>query len=237
MPVYLASNISTVPEYLQKRFGGQRIRVYLSVLTLILYIFTKISANLYAGALFIRLLLNIDNILIGCIILIVISALFTIIGGLTAVIWTDAIQTALMIIGAIYLSMKSVRAAGGYEKLMENFAIDGLPDRLECQAFIGACNASVVNNSCVSCSTITPYYRKLFRPATDPEIPWPGIISIVISSLWYFCSDQVIVQRALAARNLTHVKAGCILASLLKITPMFLLVLPGMAARALWPSK
>ncbi|XP_027198210.1 sodium/glucose cotransporter 1-like [Dermatophagoides pteronyssinus] len=237
MPVYLASNISTMPEYLQKRFGGQRIRIYLSVLTLILYIFTKISANLYAGAIFIRLLLKIDNILIGCIILIVISALFTIIGGLTAVIWTDAIQTALMLIGAIYLSVTSVQAVGGYEKLMKNFAIDGLPDRLESQSFIGACNASVANNSCLTCSSITPYYRNLFRPATDPEIPWPGIISIFISSLWYFCSDQVIVQRALAARNLTHVKAGCILASLLKITPMFLLVLPGMAARVLWPNQ
>ena len=77
--------VSTMPEYLQKRFGGQRIRIYLSLLALILYIFTKISACLFAGSLFIKLLLNLDNIYIAIVILLVVSALFTILGGLTTV--------------------------------------------------------------------------------------------------------------------------------------------------------
>lgn len=94
--------VFTMPEYIKKRFGGERIGVYLSLLSLILYIFTKISADLYAGALFINLSLKFDLYLsIG--ILLVLAAFFTIGGGLSSVMWTDFIQTVVMMIGAVYL--------------------------------------------------------------------------------------------------------------------------------------
>jgi Na+/proline symporter len=106
VPVYMAAGVYTMPEYLRLRFGGQRIRVYLALLALLLYVFTKISADLYAGALFIQLALGFsgdEGLYISILILLAISALFTIAGGLTAVIWTDFVQTILMIIGALIL--------------------------------------------------------------------------------------------------------------------------------------
>ncbi|GFR75004.1 sodium glucose cotransporter [Elysia marginata] len=92
-----------MPEYLRKRFGGQRIRIYLSILALILYVFTKISADLYSGAIFLTQAVPELNLYVAIIILLGIAALFTIGGGLTAVIWTDFIQTVIMVLGAFIL--------------------------------------------------------------------------------------------------------------------------------------
>ena len=101
--------VFTMPEYLRKRFGGQRIRLYLSFLTLLLYIFTKISADLYAGAIFITQATKQTSDVatyVSILILLAIACVFTIAGGLTAVIWTDFVQTILMIIGAFILCAK-----------------------------------------------------------------------------------------------------------------------------------
>ena len=106
VPVYMSSGVFTMPEYLRKRFGGQRIRIYLSVLALLLYIFTKISADLFAGAFFITQATNQTSeaaIYVSILILLAIACLFTVAGGLTAVIWTDFVQTVLMIVGAFVL--------------------------------------------------------------------------------------------------------------------------------------
>merc|ERR1719495_1693388 len=126
VPVYMASGVFTMPEYLKLRFGGQRIRVYLSVLALLLYIFTKISADLYAGALFITKSTGFEGdgpIYVSILVLLAIACVFTIAGGLTAVIWTDFIQTILMIIGALVLSILAFthEDIGGYEQLVDKF--------------------------------------------------------------------------------------------------------------------
>merc|ERR1719206_314901 len=100
VPVYMASGVYTMPEYLRLRFGGQRIRVYLSVLALLLYVFTKISADLLSGALYIKLALGLrgeGGLYLSILVLLVIAAIFTIGGGLSAVIWTDFVQTILMV--------------------------------------------------------------------------------------------------------------------------------------------
>lgn len=195
------------------------------------------QAGLYAGALFIKLLLNLDNIYFAICILLLVSAVFTIFGGLTAVIWTDAIQTVIMIVGAIVLSIISIIKVGGYEEVMNNFQAKGLPNETRYQAYKDGCDPNVVDN-CTSCSAITPHYRHLIRPYDDGELPWPGMFfGITVSAIWCWCTDQVIVQRVLSAKNLGHVKGGCLMASLLKVFPMFILVLPGMAARILWPNQ
>ena len=98
VPVYMAAGVFTMPEYLRARFGGQRIRVFLSILALLLYVFTKISADLYAGALFIKEAMQLEGeegLYISILALLAIAAIFTIGGGLSAVIWTDFIQTIL----------------------------------------------------------------------------------------------------------------------------------------------
>ncbi|KAB7501663.1 Sodium/glucose cotransporter 4 [Armadillidium nasatum] len=225
-PVYLSSGVYTMPEYLRERFGGQRIRIYLAVLSLILYIFTKISAELYAGALFIQLALNKTSdewLYVSILILLGIAALFTITGGLTAVIWTDFIQTILMIGGAVVLMGKTFYEVGGLNGLIEKYPY--------------AIAHNMSSND--SCGKPPSNYLHLFRPIEASEAyPWTGIIfGLTISAIWYWCTDQVIVQRTLASKNLSHAKAGCILASYIKIFPMFILILPGMAARVLFPDR
>merc|ERR1712227_265581 len=121
VPVYMAAEVNTMPEFLQKRFGGQRIRVFVSILALILYVFTKISADLYAGALFIKLSMNLEGergLYLAILALLWMAAVFTIAGGLTAVIWTDLVQTILMIFGAFWLMVSSFNAVGGFEELI-----------------------------------------------------------------------------------------------------------------------
>ena len=106
VPVYMSSGVFTMPEYLRKRFGGQRIRLYLAFLALLLYIFTKISADLFAGAIFITQATGYNSdlaIYVAILILLAIACVFTVAGGLSAVIWTDFVQTILMIIGAFIL--------------------------------------------------------------------------------------------------------------------------------------
>ncbi|KAK3595789.1 hypothetical protein CHS0354_025425 [Potamilus streckersoni] len=229
VPVYIAAGVFTMPEYLRKRFGGQRIRIYLAVLALLLYVFTKISADLYSGALFITQSVDI-NLYIAVIILLAVSALFTITGGLTAVIWTDFIQVIIMLIGAFILMVMSFIRVGGYEALVRKF-FEAYPDT----TIDNWDNDSYPYSKC----GIPPANSMhLMRSYDDGSLPWPGIIfGLTISSVWYWCSDQVIVQRALAAKNLSHAKAGTLLAGYLKFLPLWMIVFPGMAARILFPNE
>ncbi|XP_064471083.1 sodium/glucose cotransporter 4-like [Ornithodoros turicata] len=225
VPVYIASGVYTMPEYLRKRFGGQRIRVYLSVLALLLSIFTKISTDLFAGAIFIKQALD-WNPYVSVSILLAIACIFTVAGGLSAVIWTDFVQTILMVVGAFALMVLSLIEVGGFDGLMRQFKY-AVP-RDDSYVIYTADN--------VSCSKVPDNYQSLLRSASDPELPWTGVVfGITISAVWCWCSDQVIVQRALSAKNISHAKGGCILAGFLKLLPMYLLVLPGMAARVLYP--
>uniref|UniRef100_A0A8B9EUG0 Solute carrier family 5 member 9 n=1 Tax=Amazona collaria TaxID=241587 RepID=A0A8B9EUG0_9PSIT len=102
VPVYIAAGVVTMPEYLQKRFGGQRIQIYMSVLSLILYMFTRISTDIFSGALFIQMSLG-WNLYLSTVVLLAVTAVYTIAGGLTAVIYTDVLQTLIMVLGAFVL--------------------------------------------------------------------------------------------------------------------------------------
>ncbi|KAL3858076.1 hypothetical protein ACJMK2_012690 [Sinanodonta woodiana] len=229
VPVYIAAGVFTMPEYLMKRFGGQRIRIYLVVMALLLYIFTKLSADLYSGALFITQSVDI-NLYVAVIILLALSALFTITGGLTAVIWTDSIQVLIMILGALILMVMSFIRVGGYDALERKF-FEAYPDT----TIDNWDNESYPYSKC----GIPPANSMhLIRSYDDEVLPWPGIMfGLTISAVWCWCSDQVIVQRVLAAKNLSHAKAGTLLAGYLKFLPLWLIVFPGMAARVLFPNE
>lgn len=114
IPVYIQSGVFTMPEYLSKRYGGRRLKVYFAALSLVLYIFTKLSVDLYAGALFIQESLG-WNLYLSIILLIVMTALLTVTGGLVAVIYTDTVQAFLMIGGALSLTGFSLYRVGGFE--------------------------------------------------------------------------------------------------------------------------
>ncbi|XP_064557100.1 sodium/glucose cotransporter 2-like, partial [Zonotrichia leucophrys gambelii] len=209
--------VSTMPEYLGRRFGGGRIRLYLALLSLGLYVSTKISVDMYSGALFIREALGWD--LYGSVgALLGITALYTVTGGLTALMFADLVQTLIIIAGASVLAGYALGAVGGYQGLLERYPL-ALPP-----------------NSSGPCGRPRPDAFNLLRDPSTGDLPWPGLLlGLGIISAWYWCTDQVIVQRCLAGRSLTHVRAGCVVCGYLKVLPMFLMVLPGMAARVLFP--
>ncbi|KAM4532767.1 sodium/glucose cotransporter 1-like [Fundulus diaphanus] len=209
-----------MPEYLKKRFGGQRIRIYLSVLSLFLYAFTKISADIFSGAIFIQQALGL-NIYVAVIALLAITALYTVTGGLAAVIYTDTLQTVIMIIGSFILMGFAFNEVGGYENMKEQY-MTAVP--------------SVTGNISAECFQPRPDAFNLFRDPITGDLPWPGLVfGLTVQTIWYWCTDQVIVQRCLSAKNLSHVKGGCILCAYLKLLPMFLMVFPGMISRILYP--
>ncbi|TRY79758.1 hypothetical protein TCAL_10793 [Tigriopus californicus] len=218
VPVYMASGVYTMPEYLKKRFGGERIRIYLSVLALLLYIFTKISADLFAGALFITQATQIEGdyaIYISILILLAIACLFTIAGGLSAVIWTDFVQTVLMIIGAFILCGIGFQETGGYNQMVESFFKAVAQNRS---------HSDPNDSSSELCGGVPDNAMHLVR-GVDTDLPWTGMLfGLAINSIWYWCSDQVIVQRSLASKDMIHAKAGTILAGYLKLLPLWIMV-------------
>ncbi|XP_056257148.1 sodium/myo-inositol cotransporter 2 [Seriola aureovittata] len=218
LPIYVASGVTTMPEYLQRRFGGKRTQLFIAVLSLFIYVFTKISVDIYAGALFIQLALQ-WNIYLAIVVLLSVTALYTVAGGLAAVIYTDAAQTAIMLAGALTLMGFSFAEIGGWNALMEGYA--------------NAIPSIRVPNS--TCGITRDDAFHIFRDPVNSDLPWPGvIIGMSIPSMWYWCSDQVIVQRSLAAKTLTHAKGGSLLAAYLKFLPFFAVMLPGMISRILY---
>ncbi|XP_015413840.1 PREDICTED: sodium/glucose cotransporter 5 [Myotis davidii] len=219
VPIYISSEIVTMPEYIQKRYGGQRMRMYLSVLSLLLSVFTKISIDLYAGALFVHICLG-WNFYLSTILMLAITALYTIAGGLAAVIYTDALQTLIMVVGAVILTVKAFDQIGGYEQLAAAYA-QAIPSK------------TVANTTCHLPRADAMH---MFRDPHTADLPWTGMtFGLTIMATWYWCTGQVIVQRSLSARDLNHAKAGSILASYLKMLPMGLIIMPGMISRALFP--
>src|SRR5690348_6817410 len=200
VPFYLRSNVFTMPEFLERRFNRQ-CSVYLASVSILAYIFTKISVHLYAAAVVLERVVGWSP-LTAAVILVVATGIYTIAGGLAAVIYTDLVQTLILIVGAVILTLIGLHRVGGFAGLRA-----GVP-------------AS---------------YFHMIKPVNDPDFPWTGIFfGAPILGIWYWCTDQVIVQRVLSAKDEGHARAGTIFAGFLKILPVFILVLPGLIAFALY---
>src|SRR5438874_3278764 len=201
VPFYLRSNVFTMPEFLERRFS-RSCAVYLAGISILAYIFTKISVHLYAAAVVLERVVG-WNPLTAALILVVMTGIYTIAGGLSAVIYTDLVQTIILIIGAVILTLIGLHQVGGFAGLR---------------------------------TALPPNYFHMIKPASDPEFPWTGIFfGAPILGIWYWSTDQVIVERVLSAKDEGHAKAATIFAGFLKILPVFMLVLPGLIAVALYP--
>ena len=201
VPFYLRSNVFTMPEFLERRFN-RHCATYLASISIIAYIFTKISVHLYAAA---KVLGQVTNWspLAAAVILVIATGIYTIAGGLAAVIYTDLVQTLILLAGAIALTIIGMDKVGGFAGLRAAVPAD---------------------------------YFHMVKPVSHAEFPWTGIFfGAPILGIWYWCTDQVIVQRVLSAKDEGHAKAGTIFAGFLKILPVFLLVMPGLIAFALYP--
>ncbi len=199
VPFYIKSGVFTMPEFLERRYSSAA-RWYLSIISIIGYVLTKISVTIYAGGIVFETLMGI-SFWTGAIFVVVATGIYTIFGGLRAVLYTDLIQAIVLILGAITVTLLGLAELGGWGALQ---------------------------------SSVAPSFFDLWQPATHPDFPWTGILfGAPILGVWYWCTDQFIVQRTLSAKNEDHARRGSIFAGILKLLPLFIFVIPGVIAYAL----
>lgn len=208
VPFYYQSKVFTMPEFLERRFGP-RPRWILSLVSLAAYVLTKVAVTVYAGALVFSTLLpdtfgTPENAFwVGAIATVVLTGLYTIAGGLRAVLYTDSVQAVILIVGSAAITYFGLERLGGWGEL---------------QAFA---NENVAQYA-------------LWRPLSDPNFPWLGIlIASPIVGIWYWCTDQYIVQRTLAARDLATARRGALFGAFLKVWPVMIFLIPGVIGAAL----
>nr|WLN44353.1 AAT13 [Sinonovacula rivularis] len=224
VPVYVACGAYTMPEYLRKRFGGQRIRVVTSITNIASFVLGNISAEIYCGAMFMEILLGWNIYLCVCII-IVVTAIYTITGGLVSVIYTDTLQTVILLGGAVYLAVVALTTVGGWDGLISRYPL-------------AAANNTLANQSFYQCGMPREDAFHIWRDPTSGDIPWPGAaIGLTLLGLYVWCQEQIIVQRCLSGRSLSHAKAGALFAAFLKLFSFILFIIPGMISRILYPDE
>ncbi|XP_052673674.1 sodium/glucose cotransporter 4-like isoform X2 [Crassostrea angulata] len=224
LPVYVACGAYTIPEWVKKRFGGRRLRMYVSFLALLGYILFNVSGEIYTGAIFLQQMLE-WNIYLCVSIILGITALYTTVGGLASVIYTDTLQTVVLIIGATILFFMSIIEVGGYEAMETKF-------------MNAISNETRYNRSHYSCGVPPADSLHIFRDAVTGDIPWPGaLLGLSTLGLYTWDQDQIIVQRTLSARNMVHAKAGALLGAALKLTGFLMFVIPGMNSRILYTEE
>ncbi|TRZ42504.1 sodium:solute symporter [Robertkochia solimangrovi] len=202
LPFYIRSGAFTMPEFLEKRFDS-RSRWFLSIFSLAGYVITKVSVTIYAGGIVVSELLGIP-FWYGAIGIVLFTGLYTIIGGMKAVIYTETLQTVILILGSVIITWLGMEAVGGWDQLQ----------------------ATVRETS--------PQHFNMWRSASDPDFPWTGLLfGGTVVGIWYWCTDQYIVQRTLAANNIKVGRRGAIFGAYLKILPIFIFLIPGIIAYAL----
>ena len=210
-PVYLRSGISTLPEYIEKRYS-KGLRAMLSCVSLFIYVFTKLSVSVFSGATVLSTVFGWPRMLSAAG-LVLVTALYTAMGGLAAVIVTDVAQSAVLLAGAACMASIGFQRVGGLQAL----------------------RLSPPSN--VSLTEWETYFH-LYRPPMDPSYPTLGmLLGTNVGGIWYWCLDQALVQRVLSARSLQHARASTVFAGFLKITPVFIMVMPGLVARRLFDAE
>lgn len=227
VPFYMRSKVFTMPEFLEKRFSPAA-RTVLSVISLVAYVLTKIAVGIFAGGIVFSVLLpdmnflGLDSFWLGSILVIVFTGIYTILGGLRAVAYTEALQTIVLVLGSILVTIFGLKALGGWSELraiagseMFNLWKPLVPDGIQ--------------------GTWAPV-KEAGRMAWyfNDNYPWIGMLFCApIIGLWYWCTDQYIVQRVLGAPNERQARRGAIAASFLKLLPVFIFIIPGMITFAL----
>lgn len=199
VPFYIRSGVFTMPEFLERRYSPAA-RWYLTGISVLGYVLTKISVTIYAGGVVFEALMGI-NFWVGAFVVVVATGAYTIFGGLRAVLYTDLMQAGVLIAGALGVTVIGLVQVGGFGALVE---------------------------------TAPSGFFDIWKPMSDPDFPWTGLaFGAPIIGVWYWCTDQFIVQRTLSARGIDQARRGTIFAGFLKQLPLFIFVLPGVVAYAL----
>ena len=214
VPFYTRSMVLTMPEFLERRYNSES-RTLLSIISLISYVMTKVAVTVYAGGLVfkqvfgIETLWGIDFFWIAAIGLVIITALYTIFGGMKSVLYTSVLQTPILLLGSLIILVLGFKELGGWNEM------------------IRVCSAVTVNEYGDSMTN-------LIRSNGDANFPWLGaLIGSSIIGFWYWCTDQFIVQRVLSGKDEKESRRGTIFGAYLKLLPVFLFLIPGMIAFAL----
>ncbi|VDP29384.1 unnamed protein product [Schistosoma mattheei] len=211
------------------------------------------GVNLYSGSLFLTEALK-WNTWASIVMLLFLTGLITVTGGLAAVLYTDTLQFFVMIIGALILAIISYINVGGFSGVLSSYghAIAPINISSSTDSDIIISLANVLNttnytsltqlasspdvNPSLRCSLPPENAFVLLRGIDDPDMPWLGfLLGQTPASIWYWCTDQMMVQRVLAAKSLSHAQGATLMAGLIKQLPLFLIVIPGMISRILFP--
>lgn len=231
VPFYMRSRVFTMPEFLERRYSPAA-RWVLSIISLVAYVLTKIAVGIFAGGVVFATLLpelqlqlggaSFNSFWVGSVLVVLLTGLYTVLGGMRAVAYTEALQTLVLVLGSCLLTFYGLRAVGGWGALREALSADMfnlwkpiIPAGIE--------------------GTWAPV-REPTRMAWyfNQHYPWPGMLLCApIIGLWYWCTDQYIVQRTLGAPNEREARRGTIFAAFLKLLPVFIFIVPGMIALAL----
>lgn len=214
VPFYYKSGVETIPQFLEKRFSA-RTRWILSLVSLVAYIFTKVSVTVYAGAIVFQALLPeinltlgglyLDAFWIGAFTTVIITGFYTVFGGMRAIMATATPQAVIILLGSFIITAIGLTRLGGGEGMVAGW---------------GELVTSAKGNS---------ENFALWRPLSDPDFPWLGVlIASPIIGIWYWCTDQYIVQRTLAAKDLATARRGALFGGLLKVWPVLIFLIPGM---------
>jgi SSS family solute:Na+ symporter len=204
LPFYLKTRVFTMPEFLERRFD-QRSRYYFSALLVLMNIVIDTAAALYAGALVVQIIYPEIPLWQSVVVLGILAGIYTIAGGLKAVVYTDAVQAVLLMTGTFLVAALSFEAIGG-------------------------------SWSSVT-AVVPPEDLSIVRPASDPVLPWPGLLTgVFLLGFYFWGTNQFMVQRALGARDLNHGRWGALFAGFLKLPIIFIMVLPGIFGRLLYPA-
>lgn len=199
LPFYIRSGAFTMPEFLEKRFDS-RSRWFLSLFSLVAYVLTKVSVTIYAGGIVVSELLAIP-FWYGAIGIVVFTGIYTVVGGMKAVIYTETLQTIILIFGSVIITYLGLQEVGGWTVLRETVM------------------------------EVSPDHFNMWRPMSDPDFPWTGLLfGGTIVGIWYWCTDQYIVQRTLAANNIKIGRRGAIFGAYLKLLPILIFLVPGIIA-------
>ncbi|MCH5598057.1 sodium:solute symporter [Niabella ginsengisoli] len=204
VPFYIKSGVATLPDFLEKRYDRSS-RDWLTVISVISAVIIHIAFSMLAGGIVLKTLFGL-NMYVSVIVICIITAIYTIIGGLKAVVVTESIQTVVLLTGAFIISYAAFHRMGGWQPMVDVLQANNQMDKLS-----------------------------MLRPAGDSSgMPWYTIfLGYPILGIWYWCADQTIVQRVLGAKDENHARVGPLFCGFIKILPVFIFVLPGLFAYAL----
>ena len=231
VPFYMRSRVYTMPEFLERRFSPTA-RWVLSIISLVAYILTKIAVGIFAGGVVFGALIpewrmnllgwELDSFWIGSLAVVILTGLYTVLGGMRAVAYTEAVQTAILVLGSATLTFFGLQAIGGWGEFRA-----ALPsDMFNLWKPLVPAGMEGTWAPVKEAGRIAWYF--------NGNYPWLGMLfAAPIVGLWYWTTDQYIVQRALGAPSEREARRGTIFAALLKLLPVFIFIIPGMLSLAL----